>query len=129
MEKQKERLVELLKKGSCYSEDDDVCFNKSVNDCIACGKAMLEFEECEKLADHLLANGVIVPLLQTGQTVYRVSNNKMWEVKIWKIEICGKTVSYIDNYDKSFLNKHIGKGVFLTKEEAEQALRKDEGNV
>ena len=47
----------------------------------------------------------------------------MWEVKIWKIEICGKTVSYIDNYDKSFLSTHIGKGVFLTKEEAEQELK------
>ena len=69
------------------------------------------------------ANGVVVPLLQTGQIVYRVSKGRMCEVKIWKIEICGKTVSYIDNYDKSFLSTHIGKGVLLTKEEAEQALK------
>ena len=79
--------------------------------------------ETSELADYLLAKGVIVPLLQMGQIVYRVSKNRMWEVKIWKIEIQGKTVSYIDNYDKSFLDTHIGKGVFLTKEEAEHALK------
>lgn len=73
--------------------------------------------------DFLLENGVVAPLLQTGQIVYRVSKGRMWAVKIWKIEICGKTVSYIDNYDKSFLSTHIGKGVFLTKEDAEQALK------
>lgn len=77
----------------------------------------------EFIADYLLENGVVVPLLQTGQTVYRVSKNRMWEVKIWKVEICGGTVSYIDNYDKSFLERHIGKGIFLTKEEAEQVLK------
>jgi hypothetical protein len=77
----------------------------------------------EVIADKILANGVIVPLLRTGQTVYRVSKNRMWEVKIWKVEICGGTVSYIDHYDKSFLERHIGKGVFLTREDAKQALK------
>ena len=77
----------------------------------------------ENLADTILADGWIRPLLRTGQTVYRVSKNRMWEVKIWKVEICGGTVSYIDNYDKSFLERHIGKGVFLTREEAEAKLK------
>ena len=81
----------------------------------------------EEQADYLLENGVFAPLLQTGQIVYRVSKGRMWEVKIWKIEICGKTVSYIDNYDKSFLSTHIGKGVFLTREEAEKALKEVKG--
>lgn len=81
----------------------------------------------EVIADHLLANGVVVPLLQTGRTVYRVSKGRMWEVKVWKIEVCGKTVSYIDNYDKSFLATHIGKGVFLTREEAEAKLKEGKG--
>ena len=76
----------------------------------------------EVIADHLLANGVIVPILQTGQSVWRVCGNRMWIVKIWKIEICNGTVSYVDNYDHSFLETHIGKGVFLTREEAEKAL-------
>ena len=107
----KERLIELLK-------DFSSCMNEDCSKCGTQGKCFTHRE-----ADYLLANGVIVPLLQTGQIVYRVSKGRMWEVKIWKIEICGKTVSYIDNYDKSFLSTHIGKGVFLTKEEAEQALK------
>lgn len=100
----KERLVELIQ--------------KSVNGCAR--------NWAETIADYLLANGVVVPLLQTGQIVYRVSKGMMWEVKIWKIEICGKTISYIDNYDKSFLATHIGKGVFLTREEAEAKLKESE---
>ena len=80
----------------------------------------------DKFADYLLDNGAVVPLLQTGQIVYRVSKDRVWEVKIWKIEICGKTISYIDNYDKSFLSTHIGKGVFLTREEAVAKLKEGE---
>ena len=78
----------------------------------------------EWLVDELLANGVIVPILNTGDIVYRVSKNRMWEVKIWKVEIFGGTISYIDNYDKSFLENNIGLGVFLSREEAEKALEK-----
>lgn len=105
----RDRLIELLNK-----KYDHFCDQCGINK---------DSRYTENLADYLLANGVVVPLLQTGQIVYRVSQGRMWEVKIWKIEICGKTVSYIDNYDKSFLSTHIGKGVFLTKEEAEQALK------
>ena len=105
----RDRLIELLNK-----KYDHFCDQCGINK---------DSRYTENLADYLLSNGVVVPLLQTGQIVYRVSKGKMWEVKIWKIEICGKTVSYIDNYDKSFLSTHIGKGVFLTKEEAEQELK------
>ena len=85
------------------------------------------YQTAANIADHLLTNGVVVPLLQTGQTVYRVSKGRMWEVKVWKIEVCGKTVSYIDDYDKSFLATHIGKGVFLTREEAGAKLKEGKG--
>ena len=99
-DKQRERLVELI--------------IASVNGCAR--------NWAEHISDYLLANGVVAPLLETGQTVYRVSKNRIWEFKIWKVEICNGTVSYVDNYDKSFLDRHIGLGVFLTKEEAEKAL-------
>lgn len=108
----KERLVELLK-GDLPHFSNELKFWHD--------------EHIGEIADYLLANGVIVPLLQTGQIVYRVSKGMMWEVKIWKIEICGKTISYIDNYDKSFLATHIGKGVFLTREEAEAKLKESDG--
>ena len=111
----RDRLIEAVKKA--FKE----CKGKSCQECVGYGKGA----DCIHyvVADHLLTNGVVVPLLQTGQIVYRVSKGRMWEVKIWKIEICGKTISYIDNYDKSFLSTHIGKGVFLTREEAEAKLK------
>lgn len=109
----RDRLIELLKR-----KYDHFCDQCGINK---------DSHYTENLADYLLANGVVAPLLQTGQIVYRVSKGRMWEVKIWKIEICGKTISYIDNYDKSFLSTHIGKGVFFTREEAEQALKGGEG--
>ena len=109
---QRDRLIELLN----TRQDRGQKWNYFEN-----GQSV-ESVTNEILADYLLANGVVVPLLQTGQTVYRVSKSRMWEVKIWKVEICGGTVSYIDTYDKSFLGRHIGKGVFLTKEEAEAEI-------
>ena len=103
----RDRLIELIKQAKKKTKDANCDIVRNMI-----------------FADYLLENGVVAPLLQTGQIVYRVSKGRMWEVKIWKIEICGKTISYIDNYDKSFLSTHIGKGVFLTREEAETELER-----
>lgn len=87
------------------------------------------------IADHLLENGVIVPPCKVGQTVYAVSNNKVYKTRVFSMvaETEDKKWVYIlkcNIFDgismfKTFL---FGKTVFLTKEEAEQKLRKeDEG--
>ena len=90
----------------------------------------------EEVADYLLANGVIVPPCKVGDTVYRLAYNKdrneyriadLWEVV--KMEIYEDEVGIIDDSDNYFTIGDVGKTVFLTKEEAEQALkeRKQDG--
>ena len=84
--------------------------------------------EKELIADHLLANGVIVPPCKVGDYLYYIpfgSTITKWEIR--SIEImqddivfhCGRTF---------FLKYDIGKTVFLTKEEAEEKLKELNNN-
>ena len=59
----KERLVELIKQDNCMNPMtcSDKCPYVDLDDC-----------HSARLADHLLANGVIVPPCKVGQTVYRI---------------------------------------------------------
>ena len=106
----------------------------------------------EKLADHLLANGVIVPPYKVGDTVYRL-DEYIWASECGECEYfeegwydsphqCCKTQSGIKSPEcikiseekaifESILSdmrwKEFGKTVFLTKEEAEKALAERSG--
>ena len=79
----RERLIELIVNADTYdsyecklcAKDDDAC------DCCF----------AEKLADHLLANGVIVPPCKVGDTMYkvctvnsRIQMGQLWDGKIVK---------------------------------------------
>ncbi len=125
------------------------------------------FAEC---ADHLLANGVIVPPCKVGDTVYvikycRCGNPQAYEMKHCHKKETKKTPKVIDSImllqkgkrlaKNSYWNEkpkfewrpigticykiikkpfklelltEIGKTVFITKEEAEQALKERESN-
>lgn len=87
----------------------------------------------QSIADHLLANGVIVPPCKVGQTVYTYGAKR---VKDWKITFCGKNsrgehkmIAADDDFKNmlEFWDYDVGKTVFLTKEEAERALKEREG--
>lgn len=85
-------------------------------------------KECEnggKLADHLLANGVIVPICKLGDTIYRIGDNGKiygdWEITL--IQAYPDETLYVDDSDNYFVESDIGKTVFLTREEAERALK------
>ena len=93
----------------------------------------------ENITDDLLANGVIVPPCKVGQTVYKTITTSKGKPAIWKIILtsisidinekgvspnsyaighlkntrCGESVDFCD----------FGKTVFLTREEAERALK------
>lgn len=89
-----------------------------------------------KIADYLLANGVIVPPCKVGGTVYEVSR---YYTGTWEIFEC--KVDEITTYEKNMFIRmkakgnfefaeevsQIGKTVFLTREEAERALKGGEG--
>ena len=89
----------------------------------------------EQIADCLLANGVIVPPCKVGDTVYVVTSYICeYEVKeIAYDDMFMKFYCYNESYAFEcqrfmFFDERIGKTVFLTREEAEAALRKeDEG--
>ena len=112
----------------------------------AFSRYMTDDERREKLADHLLANGVIVPPVAVGDVVYAlppcwrkeggisafqitnfiISHNKkgIWTKKyraMWLLN--GKTRDAQIN----FWFDDIGKTVFLSREEAEKALERSRG--
>ena len=86
------------------------------------------------IADYLLKNGVIVPVVAIGTTVYEIRqkgisfSNRRYDSGITtqkqlKNAIFGGKTLYIESklYAKSD-NVRLGKTVFLTREEAEKAL-------
>ena len=96
------------------------------------------YSVAEELADHLLENGVIVPPCKVGDKVWLIKSLN-WQQTEWGIKE-GKVSMIQQKADKSWkfrvTENHsvqdytvdsIGKTVFLTKEEAEQALKGGEG--
>ena len=83
----------------------------------------------EVIADYLLENGVLVPTIAIDDTVYRIGqDDKVYEWQIAYIQAYKDENVYIDDSDNYIFESDIGKTVFLTREEAERALRKeDEG--
>ena len=67
-----------------------------------------------KLADYLLANGVIVPPCKVGDVVFQVACERVYESTV-------KNVIY-DTNGVAFDERAIGESIFLTREEAENAL-------
>lgn len=87
----------------------------------------------EHLAEHLLENGVIVPPCKVGDTLYAISQMKdrrilpfVNEYEATSIGV-GKRKCKVyhekDSFIKIFLQDDFGKTVFLTREEAERALK------
>ena len=76
-------------------------------------------------ADYLIENGVICPPCKVGQIVWLVRDGKIEETTVEKIVLKDKGL-YLKLLCNSFYEttcKSIGKTVFLTREEAEKALK------
>lgn len=91
---EKERLIELLDQNCGYVEE----------------------QKAEMLADYLLENGVIVPPVKVGDTVYQTDTAG----RIYAGTV--KNIIY-DTSSIAFDERAIGITVFLTKEEALKALK------
>ena len=116
-EKQRERLVELIKnakndKNLCWYDLYDLC---SEDGCCA-----------EYFADYLMSNNVMVLPLKVGDRIYRLDllNNKIIDWTIARIDIYEDEVVYCDDCFNVFTDEEFGvrEGVFLTLKEAEKAL-------
>lgn len=106
---ERERLVELIGNIPIGGVPFKARFSKSV---------------IEKITDQLLENGVIVPPVKVGDTVYHFG----YSFDVEKIEILQDETIYrcgnpgTDDY-MAFCESDIGKTVFLTKQSAEKALK------
>ena len=122
---ERERLVELLKNDNCPSSFvcDANCKYINSENCLA-----------ERIADYLLENGVIVPPVKVGATVYCTDS---YRHLIKPLEIIGFEVDYTKRICKYYCSggdytpawfkpAEMGKTVFLTREEAEKALKESE---
>lgn len=119
MNKQRERLVELM----CNAPKKEVTyFGRS------CGKT---YRTVEEIADYILADGWMRPPCKAGETVWVISQ---W-YKYTKPEIESRKILSVQIYkngdiqyhykDGCFWQGHIGKTVFLSREEAEAKLVTD----
>lgn len=122
---ERERLIELLMQG------DIAAAKQGVFNCCMCKR------EAEILADFLLENGVIAPPVQVGATVYCTDS---YRHLIKPLEIIGFEVDYTKRICKYYCSggdytpawfkpAEMGKTVFLTREEAEKALKEREDNA
>ena len=133
---ERERLIELLMQG------DIAASKQGVFNCCMCRR------EAETIADYLLSNGVIVPPVSLGDKIYEIISPKDREPYFITATVCAvhiadgsrnscqrKRESYIvaecpgTKYVHKYPISKFGKTVFLTREEAEKALKESEENA
>ena len=122
----RDRLIELIINADAYDSYECKLCNKDDDACDCC--------YAEKLADKLLANGVVCPPCKVGDTVYeiqpirkRVQAYEITTIKYnghywWFTWILKDRKGIYGNVD-GFSSHQIGKTIFLTREEAERALK------
>ena len=112
-----DRLIELIRTAS------HELTTRCVGECGECA---------DKIADYLLANGVIVPPCNVGDEIYMLvtKHSVSFDIKDHVMTRCKKqhTFTFIKQtrlMESNFFRviKDIGKTVFLTREEAEAALK------
>lgn len=116
---ERERLIELLKQ-DCHCKDEN---------CSNCNSNGICFTHRE--ADYLLENGIIVPPVKIGKTVYGISRGAIIPISVDRmqyskrgIDILGRNEQYY-GYGTITLhpNNEFGIEWYTTKEEAEKALK------
>ena len=127
----RDRLIELIGRA-----DEECKHTKSCKSCSGYGKGALCM--ITHIADHLLANGVIVPPCKVGDKVYYFSENplclsvqpyRIYEADVVRIVTVGLGTSLVIQIRNEYGCTEIpdvnewGKTVFLTREEAEKALK------
>lgn len=118
----RERLIEILKLDSCPSPYlcDENCKYANLERCYE-----------ERTADLLLEHGVIVPPCKVGDRVYRPSDCLgvvQFIIISFNINIYESEMFFTDDSENIIYLSDIGKTVFLTREEAERALKERKNN-
>ena len=75
----------------------------------------------EELADYLLANGVIVPLVKLGDRIWQTDGVRIYESSVHEITYtASKTIYVTENI--VFDETAIGESIFLTRSQAKAKL-------
>lgn len=114
-EKQRERLVELLKETFEYTRGTCIDFD----------------EAAEINADYLMQNNVVVLPCKVGQVLWFPSEyyDKPYSIFITKAEIYEEETIMYSEGGTEWHDEDIGKTVFLSREEAENVLKeRNNGN-
>lgn len=87
--------------------------------------------DCEKLADYLLKNGVIVPPCKVGDKIYFIypkqyQSDTIQEGVVTQFALAAKFEQIMFPGESVFLFEEIGEKLFPAREEAEQALKERE---
>ena len=125
----RERLIEILKLGSCPSPYlcDENCKYANLERCYE-----------ERTADLLLEHGVVLLPCKVGDRLYEVTGRKtvsVYKVKAIRVELFSLFIEWdiVEGFVWQSLSginaDEIGKTVFLTREEAERALKEREDNA
>lgn len=137
---QKERLIEIL---SRYFQIGDSYAYNLTRDKMAFSVGTMhldDFEEFDEvtvadIADHLLANGVVIPPCKVGDTVYsiepclsKVFVGEVYEIFLSKYGIVCRSTRK-GYYSLAFHSDSVGKTVFFTREEAEKALKERNNEI
>ena len=124
----RKRLIELLCAVECKGDDrrEGGCSFRQDDQCNRINK--LDMCMIEQIADHLLANGVIVPPCKVGDTVWCLDKKDVSECKVSSIEFGGGCENivvvnlivggYVVPMERGYYFSDFGKIVFLTEDEA-----------
>ena len=121
---ERESLIELIKTLECNYEKTCPQYGEMI-DCASCPYD--EGATCNsyaRKADYLLANGVMVPPCKVGDTVYRIIDTNPPIIKGCKV----RGVEYVNDVwqfiiERCLLYGIVGVNIFLSRAEAEQALK------
>lgn len=131
----RERLVELIGSQVC-EEYSPTCDEYEPH---TCEKCYANFYKVGDLADHIIADGWMRPPCKVGQTVYQTqpTRNRVQEYEVTAHKFNGSCYFFswvlkdgkgIYENVEGFSEFQIGATVFLTREEAEKALKGGEDN-
>lgn len=79
------------------------------------------------LADYLLEHGVIVPPCKVGDIIYQIDGVRIYTSTIYEITYTENKVIFVTE-NVVFDERAINNSIFLTREEAERALKERESN-
>lgn len=125
---ERERLKKLL--AECMDHPENTCPMPTAKTCEGCKYDLgCECDMSGRYVDYLLANGVTLPPVKIGQTVYSLEKgiySQFFNGEVYEIQIRREGVVFRATrrgyYTLAFTEENIGKTVFFTPEEAEAAL-------